>query len=193
MDKEALKKLGLSDAQADGVLKLHTEAISGSYVPKSRMDELNETNKTLKEQLAGRDKDIAALKKGAGDNEALQKQLGELQTKYKTDTEALQGKIKQNALNAALDLGITKAQGKNAKAIKALLDPSKLTLKDDGTVEGLDTALEALRKSDGYLFTVEETHPKGTGYEPGAGGGAPGPETPEAKAVADAFSAAKGL
>ena len=160
----------------------------GGYVGKEKFDASETTVADLKKQLADRDKDIVALKKSTGDNETLTKQLSDLQAKYKTDTDALQNKISQNALNAALDLGITKAKGKSAKAIKALLDTSKLSLKDDGTVDGLDTALEALKKSDGYLFTQEETKPQGDGFHSGA----PNPDTPEAKQVADAFAAARG-
>lgn len=160
----------------------------GGYVGKEKFDASETTIADLRKQLADRDKDIAALKKSSGDNEALTKQLTDLQTKYKTDTEALQNKISQNVLNAALDLGITKAKGKNSKAVKALLDTSKLSVKDDGTVDGLDAALDALKKSDGYLFEQVETKPEGNGFHSGT----PNPDTPEAKAVADAFAAARG-
>lgn len=160
----------------------------GGYVGKEKFDASETTIADLRKQLADRDKDIAALKKSTGDNETLTKQLGDLQAKYKTDTEALQTKINQNALNAALDLGITKAKGKNSTAIKALLDMSKLSLKDDGTVDGLDATLDALKKSDGYLFDQVETKPEGSGFHSGA----PDPSSPEAKQVADAFAAARG-
>lgn len=160
----------------------------GGYVGKEKFDASEATITDLRKQLADRDKDIAALKKSAGDNEDLSKQLTDLQAKYKTDTEALQGKIQQNALNAALDLGITKAKGKNAKAVKALLDSSKLSLKDDGSVDGLDAALEALKQSDSYLFEQVETKTEGNGFHSGA----PNPDMPEAKTVADAFAAARG-
>jgi hypothetical protein len=160
----------------------------GGYVGKEKFDAAETTIADLKKQLADRDKDIAALKKSAGDNEALTKQFSDLQAKYKEDTEALNARLKDNALNAALDLSITKARGKNAKAIKALLDTSKLSLKDDGTVEGLEAALDALKKSDSYLFEQVETKPEGNGFHSGA----PNPDTPDAKAVADAFAAARG-
>lgn len=160
----------------------------GGYIGKEKFDASEATIADLKKQLANRDKDIATLKKSAGDNEGLTKQLADLQTKYKTDTETLQNKIQQNALNAAIDLGVTKAKGKNSKAVKALLDTSELSLKDDGTVDGLDAALEALKKSDGYLFENVETKLQGDGFHSGA----PNPDTPEAKAVADAFAAARG-
>jgi hypothetical protein len=188
MDKEALKALGLTDEQIAAVVKQHDDDIKGSYIPKSRMDELNETNKAIKQQLADRDKDIEDLKKSTGDNADLTKQLADLQGKYKTDTETLNSKLKQTALNAALDLGITKAKGKNATAIKALIDSSKLAVKDDGSVDGLDALLEGVKTSDPYLFTVEETKPKGNGFHAGT----LNPDAPEVKAVDDAFAAARG-
>lgn len=58
-------------------------------------------------------------------------------------------------------MAILQAKGKNPKAIKALLDMDKITLKDDGTLDGFD--LEALKKSDGYLFDTETVKTVGTG------------------------------
>ena len=63
--------------------------------------------------------------------------------KYKAELETVK-------LDAALDKAIITAKGRNPKAIKALLEPDKLKLKEDGTVEGLDIA--ALKTSDPYLF-----------------------------------------
>ena len=34
-----------------------------------------------------------------------------------------------------------------------------ITLKEDGTLQGLD--LESIKKSDGYLFDIEQTHIEG--------------------------------
>lgn len=160
----------------------------GGYVGKEKFDASETTISDLKKQLADRDKDIKELKKSAGDNADLTKQLTDLQAKYDTDTKTLNDKISQNALNAALDLGITKAKGKDPVGIKAHLAGAKLTLKDDGTVDGLDAAMEDLKKSYGYLFTQEETKPQGSGFQTGA----PNPSAPETKAVADAFAAARG-
>jgi DNA-binding transcriptional MerR regulator len=185
MDKEALKAMGLSDEQITKVIEQHDNDIKGAYIPKTRMDELNETNKALKEQLTGRDKDIVDLKKSTGDNAELSKQFADLQGKYKTDTEALTGKLKQNALNAALDLGITKAKGKDSIAIKAHIDPSKLTLKDDGSVDGLDATLEDLKKNNSYLFEQVETRQVGNGFN-----GSKVDMTPELTTAADTFTKA---
>ena len=69
--------------------------------------------------------------------------------------------------NNAVDMAIMQAKGKNTKAIKALIDMEKVTLKDDGTLEGLD--IEGLKKSDSYLFDVEKVKTEGTGFSGGSG------------------------
>jgi hypothetical protein len=141
----------------------------GTTVPVTQVSELNETIKGLQGQIADRDKDITELKKGAGDNTELAQRYTELETKYKTDTEELNGKIQTSQLNAKLDLGITKAKGKNPTAIKALIDQSKLSVKDDGSIDGLDAALEAIKTSDAYLFEQVETRRSGAGFHNGSG------------------------
>lgn len=133
----------------------------GGYVGKEKFDASETTITDLRKQLADRDKDIATLKKSAGDNEALTKQLGDLQIKYKTDTDVLQNKISQNALNAALDLGIAKANAVKKFDVdlidKANNEYNKLTdhgkhIVDPTLKTKLDEVIKALRK----LFIVHE-------------------------------------
>jgi hypothetical protein len=179
----------LGDAYTDDIDKKVSAEIGKGFVSKSDFNAANETKKTLETQVSDRDKQIEALKKV--DPDKLQAEITRLQGENKTAKEKFDADLKTARLSAALDLGITKAKGKNATAIKSLLDPSKLTLKDDGAVDGLDAALDALKKSDGYLFTVEETHPSGSGHQTGAG--SVNPDAPETKEVADAFAAARGF
>ncbi len=165
MTKEQLTALGLTDEQAEKAIGLYSEEMKG-FVPRSRLQEETDKIAGLQKQLSDRDKDIKTLQSAAGKGSELEKQLFELQGKYKADTEALNRQIAQTKLNAALDAAILKEKGKNPKAIKALIDAEKLKLKDDGTIDGLDLA--ALKTSDPYLFEIETTTVEGTG---GAGGG----------------------
>jgi hypothetical protein len=167
MTKEQLMALGLTAEQADKVLAANTEAMK-SFVPRARLDEETEKAKGLATQLAERDKDITTLKTAAGKGSDLEGKLTELQGKYDTDTKKLNEQLAAAKLDAALDVAILGAKGRNPKAVKALIDTSKLKLKDDGTVDGLDLA--ALQKSDPYLFAAEKTDPQGPGYTPPAGG-----------------------
>ena len=68
--------------------------------------------------------------------------------------------------DSAVEMAILQAKGKNTKAIKALLDMEKITLKEDGVLDGLD--LEELKKTDSYLFEDVKSGIEGTGFTPGA-------------------------
>ena len=75
MTKEKLMEWGLTEEQANKVM----EGLNGSFVTKSRFNEVNEENKTLKAQVSERDGQIETLKKSAGDNTELQNQITALQ------------------------------------------------------------------------------------------------------------------
>jgi len=152
---------------AEELQKQIAEKLKQEYVPKADYDAVVVAKNGLEGQIVQRDNDIKALKEGAKDNKDLQKKYDELQEKYKTDTQNLQKQYQDSRKNSAIDMEIMKAKGKNTKAIKALLDMENITLKEDGTLVGLD--LEGLKKSDGYLFEVEKTHRQG--IDGGAGSG----------------------
>lgn len=61
----------------------------------------------------------------------------------------------------AVDRAILKAKGKDTKIVKAALNMDKISLKDDGTLEGLD--LKAVEKEYPYLFDNETIKTIGTG------------------------------
>ena len=61
-------------------------------------------------------------------------------------------------------MAILQNKGKNTKAIKALLDMEKITLKEDGVLDGLD--LEELKKTDSYLFEDVKNSIEGTDFTP---------------------------
>lgn len=158
MTKEILMKMGLTEEQATKVLEAYTTAINGKYIPKERFDEVNTKKQQLETSVAERDKQLDDLKKSTGDVEALKTQIQTLQNENKTKEEAYKVELSNLKKNNALDLALTGAKVKNSKAIKALLDDGKIKLKDDGTLEGLTDQLEAIKKSDAYLF--EETQPE---------------------------------
>ena len=80
MKKEDLIQLGLTEEQAEKVVKLHSEELDVSFVPKSRFNEVNEENKSLKQTVSERDKQLEDLSKTAGDSEELKKQIETLKT-----------------------------------------------------------------------------------------------------------------
>ena len=163
MKREFLKDLGLADDLIDKIMDENGKDINAE---KAKADAAEQTVKDLQDQIKERDKDIAELKKSSADNADLTKKYEDLQAKYKIDTESLEQKLADQQLDAAVNAAIVEAKGKNAKAIKALLDMSKLTIKD-GKVEGLN--LDEIKKSDSYLFESDEDpkEPKFFGITPG--------------------------
>lgn len=81
---------------------------------------------------------------------------------------------------SVLDNAITAANGKNAKAITALLDVEALRGSEDQP-KAIKAALEALKKDSGYLFDEAGTPPP---YAPGAGTGKNLPAAPASLADA---------
>ena len=65
-----------------------------------------------------------------------------------------------------MDAALTAAGAKNIKTVKALLDLSRVNQGEDGRLCGLDEQLEAVRRSDGYLFAEKQQSFKG--FQPGA-------------------------
>ena len=150
MKKEMLIEMGIDEEKASKVMELYSEIIK-NMVSKDELTTANNTITQLKE----------TVKKFDGvDIEKLKTDVTNWETKYNTD-------ILNIKKNNAVDMAIMQAKGKNTKAIKALIDMEKVTLKDDGTLEGLD--IEGLKKSDSYLFDVEKVKTEGTGFSGGSG------------------------
>lgn len=148
MTIEDLVKMGFSEEEATSVLP----KLDGNFVPKSRFNEVNTELKNSKAQVETLNSQIEDLKKA--NPEELTSRIEQLQEENKTLGEKHASELEQVKLDSALDMAIIGAKGKNAKAIKALIDPSKIALKD-GKLEGLD--LDELKKSYDYLFDVETT------------------------------------
>lgn len=153
MKHEWLKEI-LGESYTDEADKKVADKLGELFVTKADFNAVNEKKMELEEKP-----------NNFGDNSQLQKQYDELKSKYKTETESLKKEIDDTVKNSAVDMAIYKAKGKNAKAIKALIDMEKVTVKDDGTIDGLD--LESIKKTDGYLFEKETKQSIGTGFTKG--------------------------
>lgn len=162
MKREKLKSLGLTDDQINEVMNLNGADIEKA---KSNANQLAEENKTLKDQMASRDKDLKNLKGQLKDQDDLTNQLSELQAKYQNDTKELNQKIASVKLNSAVDQVLSANKVRNNKAVKALLNNDEIKFDKDGQLTGLNDQIKSLKKSDPYLFEAGEK----TSYEPNNG------------------------
>lgn len=157
MKKEEFVKLGISEELAAKAESASQEELKG-YIPKARFDEVNDSKKKLEQDLKDRDGQLETLKNSTGDVEAMKKQIADLQKANKDAADAHAEEIKQMKINTAIDTALTVAKAKNNTAVKALLkDLDKAELADDGTIKGLAEQIEALRKSDDYLFEAKDS------------------------------------
>lgn len=177
MKKEEFVALGISEELAEKAATASADELKG-YIPKTRFDEVNEEKKNLQTAKKKAEDDLEELKKTAGDNEALTKQISELQESQKQRAAEYDAQIKALKLTNAIRSGITDAQ--DADLVAGLVDQKKLILGDDGSVTGLEEQLKALRESKPFLFKAKEQDGKGgkagAGFSVGAtkGGNAGG-------------------
>lgn len=151
MNKEDLIAMGLTEEQAKKVM----DSLDGNFVTKARFNEINEENKTLK--------------KSSGDNAALQQQISDLQKQNADQQKAHDEELAKLKLDNAVEIALSGAKARNGKAVKAMLDMSKVKLGEDGKLSGFDEQIEALKKSDAYMFDVQQqTQQQFTGFQPGA-------------------------
>lgn len=126
---------------------------SSTYVAKDKFD-------TLNEQLKTANTTINDLKKSNKDNEELQTKV----TDYETKVKDYEKKIQDMQFNYALEGALKGANVRNTKAVKALLNLENVKL-DGESLIGLSEQIEALQKSDSYLF-AEEQQTKFSGINP---------------------------
>lgn len=168
MKKAEFIALGISEELAAKAEKASQEELKG-YVEKSKHDEIAEENKTLKMQVTDRDKQLETLKASAGDNEELKKQIETMKQQNADQEKAHKAELAQIRLDNAIDAALISAGAKNGKAVKALIDVSKVKLGEDGKLTGWDDQLKAVQKSDAYLFNAKQQN-HFRGFQPGASG-----------------------
>lgn len=179
MKKEDLIAMGLTDEQAKKVL----DSLDGNFVTKTRFNEINEENKTLKKSVADRDKQLEDLKKVNGDNAELKKQIETLQQQNAEQQKTHEAEMKQLKLDNAIDTALHTAGAKNVKAVKPFIDTTKIKLDEAGKLTGLDEQLKEIQKTEGYLFAEkQQKQPIFKGFQPGGSGNVkPGTEVDTSK------------
>lgn len=175
MKRKELEDLGLSKEQADAVIKINGADIENAKsTSAAEITNLTTENDSLNKQIKERDTQLEELKKSAGNNEELQKQIQALQETNTQLTETHQKEMQQLKLDAAVEKALTDGGAKNVKAVRALLElGDDVKIDKDGTVKGLAEQIEKLKADEGskFLFNEQtETKPQTTftGFQPGA-------------------------
>lgn len=138
----------------------------------------------IKGQLTEANKTIEGFK--AMDIDGIKEAADEWKSKAEKAEQDAAAKIADMEFSGLLDSAITAAKGRNAKALRGLLDMD--TLKESkNRSEDIKAALGKLKESDGYLFEDAEIPPP---YAGGTGGTA---FPPKGDPAVNAIRAAAGL
>lgn len=153
--KALLQKLGI-ELTADQSKQID-EVMSKEFVPaadvaadKTRLDELTK-------QLAARDKDLEKLK-ADNKSEELQKQLDELNAKYKQDTDDLNAKLSAQQADFAAEKLFSGYKFSSDRVRKSVLDEfrGKGFKLENGEFIGGREYLEELKQSEPSVFAAEQ-------------------------------------
>ena len=173
MTRKQLEDLGLSKEQVDLVIKINGDDIENAKSSSTtEIKNLQAEVDGLKTQVSDRDKQLETLKASAGDNEALTKQIADLQAENTKAKETHESEMTQLKVDFAVEKALTGANAKNIKAVKALLDLTDAKLDKDGNVKGLSEQIEKLTTGEDtkFLFDAPQLKQQQTfkGFQPGA-------------------------
>lgn len=141
---------------------------SGEYIGKDKFIAAETAKKQMEEQLKERNTQLESLKKSAGDNEILKAEIAKLQTANTNAQADFDAKLKAAQLDYQLEARLMKEGAINTKAVKALLDASKISLDGENLI-GIDEQLKALKEKEKWAFAEADTNVPGAGGNPAQG------------------------
>lgn len=172
MKREQLKELGLEKEQIDSIMKINGDDIENAKsASAAEITNLQTEITGLNSQVKDRDKQLETLKASAGDNEALTKQIAELQAENAATKQTHESEMNQLKVDFAVEKALSDANAKNVKAVKALLDLEDAKLDKDGNVKGLQEQIDKLAADEGtkFLFDAKQSAQQTfKGFQPGA-------------------------
>ncbi len=159
----------------------YADLSEGNYVSREKYASLETDNSSIAEQLKTAQGLIEQLKKGTGDNEALQGKI----TEYEGAVSALQKQLKQEKLDSAVKIALLESGCKDVDYITfKLKEKGELSLDEAGKIKGMDDKLAALKTQ----YPTQFESPKGGRIEedrlPGADDKSGGTEAPKTLAEA---------
>lgn len=195
MTRKQLEDLGLSKEQADAIIKINGDDIENAKsVSSAELKNMQTEVDNLKGQVKDRDKQLETLKASTGDNEALTKQIADLQ-KANTDAAAAhESEMNKLKIDFAVEKALKSAGAKNLKAVRALLELEDAKFDKEGNVKGLAEQIEKLTSGDDTKFLFNEVQQQNQntfkGFQPGASGEVkPGAEVDPSKMTYEQLAA----
>ena len=159
---EWLKKL-LQDAGIENVDDLESKIskeLPKYFKPAKEFNEINEELKVIKGEKKTLEDDKKKIEDEYNNFKKGSISQADYEAKKKEIEDNSKAEIEKVRLESKIDLAINNAKAKNVKSVKANLDLNKIKL-DGGKLLGFDDQIEALKKSDAYLFDMDNPINKG--------------------------------
>ena len=153
MKREDLEKQGLNDDQINFVMAQNGKDVNPL---KEQINNLTSERDGLQSQLSDRDSQLTSLKKSAKDNDELKDQIKQLQDTNKQAKQEYQDKLAAQNKSFKIEGALRDAHARNIKTVLPLIDTDKVSVNDDGTLNGLSEQLESVKKDNAYLFGQAE-------------------------------------
>lgn len=128
------------------------KALATDWIPKTAFNELNEKHKLADSQLKETAAQLDTLKSKAGLSDEYKAQIEKMASDHAKAKSDFESQIKTMKNDWALTTELSKAKARDAKLVKSVIDTSKLTFNEDGTIAGLDEQLKTARETYSYLF-----------------------------------------
>ena len=188
MKTDFLKNLGITEQSViDQIMAENGRDVNAA---KADLNGYKQQVTDLQGQITTMTNEIATLNTKAGEVETLRTENAQLKTDKTNLTTELNTKVSEIKKDYAIESGIRDYKARNVKAVKALLDDSKITYENE-TLSGLVEQLDALKAGEdtSFLFGEVQTPPAGTHvHTPPANGGNPQTSKTYAEAIAKALS-----
>lgn len=142
-----------------------------TFVPQSKLDEVTAEKTKLEATVKEHATQLETLKKSKGDLDGLKAQIEALQTENKTREETHAQEMHNLKVDSAVETAILSSGGKNAKAVRALLELDNAQLNGDGAVVGLSEQMKKLQTAEDskFLFADKNATPTLKGATPARG------------------------
>ena len=157
MKREELKEHGLSEEQINFVMAQNGKDVNALN---DKINGLTSERDGLQKQIDDRDEQLTTLKKSAKDNEELQSQIKQLQDENKTAKQNYQDQLAKQNKSFKIEGALRDAKAKNIKTVLPLIDTEKVSVNDDGTLNGLSEQLDNIKQENGFLFGEENKAPR---------------------------------
>lgn len=159
MKRDLLKEHGFSEEQINFVMAQNGKDVNALN---DKINGLTSERDGLQKQIDDRDEQLTTLKKSAKDNEELQSQIKQLQDENKTAKQNYQDQLAKQNKSFKIEGALRDAKAKNIKTVLPLIDTEKVSVNDDGSLNGLSEQLDAVKKDNSFLFEADQPKPNVT-------------------------------